>query len=69
MSLLDNYRAELEYAHDLKNIYKVDFVMACTAGEKLAAGRESIPIDEYIQHWQNGVTALENGADEADFNY
>jgi hypothetical protein len=66
--ILNNYREELKYAEAAKaNGYKV--VTAAVAGKKLANGRSEVPIDEYIKHWEDGIAAMEAGADQEQFNY
>jgi hypothetical protein len=68
MSILQDYKHELEYAIRDKangNLH----ISAGQAGPKLANGRDLIPIDEYIQMWQDGITAMEAGADEELYNY
>jgi len=67
-SILEDYRLELAHA----NAHKARGVIAVTAdvaGEKLAAGRATVSIDEYIAHWQDGITAMEAGADQELYNY
>ncbi len=67
-TILENYRVELESALKWKLAGKTH-VSDTTAGPKLSAGRLEVPIDEYIKMWQDGVTAMEAGADQEQFNY
>lgn len=44
------------------------------AGEELADGRTSVPIDEYIRYWENGLKKLKKMRDDgetdaSEFNY
>lgn len=67
-SILEDYRAELESALKLK-VDGQKSVHGCVAGVDLAKGREYVPIDEYIAMWQDGITAMEAGADQELYNY
>ena len=67
-SILQDYKDELQAANDMKAAGQVS-VDAMTAGEELAKGRETVPINEYIEMWQNGITAMENGANPELFQY
>jgi len=67
-SILEDYRGELAYAKQMK-ADGVTNVQAEVAGKVLAAGRNYIPIDEYIKHWEDGITAMVDGAAQALFNY
>jgi hypothetical protein len=67
-TILADYKAELETALRWKKDGKTS-VLASVAGIELAKGRLDIPIDEYINHWQDGITAMEAGADQELYNY
>jgi hypothetical protein len=67
---LKDHRAELAYARKLKAECHAE-VTAMVAG-RIAAGREQVPIDEYIKMWEDGIVALRTlppGADAEAFNY
>lgn len=66
--LIEDYQAELEFAQGMKKTGVIE-VRADTAGSDLAKGRERVPIDEYIKMWQDGLTALLNGADPEPYNF
>jgi hypothetical protein len=67
-SVLEDYKAELKVALVWK-ASGVTEVRAGTAGEHLAAGRDYVPINEYIAKWQAGIDAMEAGADQSIYNY
>ena len=68
---IKDYSAELAgYRNDKASGTKM--VSASGAGEKLAAGRKEVPIDEVIKDWADGLAKLEllpPKADAEDFNY
>lgn len=66
--LIEDYQGELEFAKNMK-LTGVTEVRADTAGSELAGGRERVPIDEYIKMWQDGLTALLNGAAPEKYNF
>jgi hypothetical protein len=66
--LIKDYKAEHAEALKWKRQGQAE-VSATTAGSELAVGREKVPIDEYIKMWQDGLTALEGGADPEKYNY
>lgn len=64
-----DYSSELKTAKQWKAFGQTE-VPAGTAGEELAAGRENVPIDEYIARWETGLHELESGeVDPEDYNY
>lgn len=62
-TILEDYRAELAHAMQMKanGVTMVDCDVAGTIADQ--------PIDEYIAGWLHGITAMENGADQEQFNY
>ena len=62
-TVLQDYKAELAYAIKMK-ADGITIVPAAIAG---AVG--SVTIDEYIARWQKGIDAMEEGADQSQFNY
>lgn len=67
-TILKDFRNELKYAIKLRDD-GVETVPAVVAGAELANGRLFVPIDEYVARWENGIVAMENGADPAMFEY
>jgi len=67
-TVLEDYKAELQMAL-IWRAEGVTEVGGSTAGEHIAQGRPTVPIDEYIAHWQAGIDAMEAGADQEQFNY
>lgn len=66
--LLLDYKNELGTAKSWKEDGR-ETVSAGTAGPGLAKGRSEVPIDEYIQHWVDGIVALSSGADPELWDY
>lgn len=72
-------RAILDYNGELKTAKEwqqdgMKEVKAMVAGEDLAKGRKSVPIDEYVKHWSNGLEKLRamkarGEEDASEFNY
>lgn len=65
--LINDYRIELGIARKWQSDGRTD-VSAETAGP-VAAGRERVPIEEYVSHWERGLTALEAGEPVEDWEY
>lgn len=68
---IKDYTAELAGFRNVK-ASGTKMVSATGAGEKLAAGREEVPIDEVIKDWADGLAKLmllPPKADAEDFNY
>lgn len=65
-SMLDTYRQELQLALKWQSRGDTE-VHSAVAGYKLAKGRFRVPIEEYIKYWQDGIAAMEAGADQSKF--
>jgi hypothetical protein len=70
---INDYTAEVDSAHKMKKDGTKE-VSGRVAGEELADGRTSVPIDEYIRYWENGLKKLKKMRDDgetdaSEFNY
>lgn len=63
--LLQDYLFELVYALQMK-LEGTRYVDPKVAGERIAAGRVQVPIDDYILWWEDGVNLLKD--EETDVN-
>jgi hypothetical protein len=66
--ILNDYRKELATAIEWKLGGRV-MVHPNVAGAELADGRNQVPIDEYIRMWEDGIAAMEAGADQRQYDY
>lgn len=62
-TILEDYRDELSYA--LKMKANGATTMSVFTGNNI----KEAPIDECIKHWQDGIAAMEAGAEQEQFNY
>lgn len=67
-NLINDYKFEADTAIKMKNAGQ-SMILSTVTGPALANGRQTIPIDEYIAMWKDGIFALENGADLEDYEY
>jgi hypothetical protein len=65
---LQDYYFELSAAYQWKAEGK-ETVSGGTAGPDLAAGRDQVPINEYIAFWHTGIDAMEAGADQTQYEF
>ena len=62
-TILEDYTAELKYALEMKESGVL------TVRAAMAGTNADVSIDEYIAKWQNGIDAMNAGADPELFNY
>ena len=67
-NLINDYKFEADTAIKMKSAGQ-SMISASVSGPKLANGRQTVSIDEYIAMWKDGIFALENGADLEDYEY
>ena len=62
-TILQDYYAELAHAQNLK-AQGVEYVLVFKNKKQM-----KITIDEDIKHWQDGIKAMEAGADPKQYNF
>ena len=71
--LIELYKGEIEFytrmLKDGRESVQVEYFDGGPPPPRYARGRTHIPVQEVITHWEEGLYALEHGADIEAYNY